>query len=298
MRIYEAAPGALIATGDRSVTTFPSGLVRVDQSYACTTSAAAGHRAGVLRPGNPIPSGDSYPALDGLYIYPEPGEKRRPDGFTEFAVSCYGRTSATMGELQQDELQSPTYTGAWLYLVSPYALTSGTTKPYSFTPSPVLRPLAWPPMSYNAWQVSGSMVIRTGEVVTSQSAGFPAAALAPFNVTSHQAHVLTMTNNPAGSDVESTVGEEGWHSVKVTERFLSDRDKSLLVQPSDVPYDVFIKSRIRVYDLIMENASGAQRADKITLIDPGLKITGHRAFGVFTEITLSTNRFGMVPVEI
>lgn len=91
--IYEQTPGGLYPTGQRTVTTFPSGLIRVDQSFACKITAAATHRA-TLAVGANFP-GDSYPAMDGLKIFPEPQEKRRDDGFTEFAVSGFGRSNAT-----------------------------------------------------------------------------------------------------------------------------------------------------------------------------------------------------------
>jgi hypothetical protein len=91
--IYEQTPGGLYPTGQRTVSTFPSGLIRVDRTFACKTSAADTHRA-TLAVGANFP-GDSYPAMDGLKIFPEPQEKRRDDGFTEFTVSGFGRTNAT-----------------------------------------------------------------------------------------------------------------------------------------------------------------------------------------------------------
>ena len=97
--IYEQTPGGLYATGQRTVSTFPSGLIRVDQSFVCKTSAAATHRA-TLAVGANFP-GDSYPAMDGLKIFPEPQEKRRDDGFTEFTVSGYGRLN-TLGTQKTD----------------------------------------------------------------------------------------------------------------------------------------------------------------------------------------------------
>ena len=89
--IYEKTPSGLYATGDRTVSTFPSGLVRVEQTFVCKTSAAATHRA-ALTVGTNMPGG-SAPAIDGLKIFPEPQEKQRGDGFTEFIVSAYGRKS-------------------------------------------------------------------------------------------------------------------------------------------------------------------------------------------------------------
>jgi len=91
--IYEQNPGGLIATGERSISTFPSGLIRVEQTFICLTSNAGTHRdqlaVGYLMPGG------SEPAIDGLYIYPAPQEKIRSDGFTEFIVSAYGRINQT-----------------------------------------------------------------------------------------------------------------------------------------------------------------------------------------------------------
>jgi hypothetical protein len=43
--IYEKNAGELIPQGGRSVSTFPSGLVRVDQTFICSTPNVATHRA-------------------------------------------------------------------------------------------------------------------------------------------------------------------------------------------------------------------------------------------------------------
>lgn len=92
--IFTANPTALIAQPGRAVNTFPSGLVRVDQTYLGLTSQAATHRA-TLTVGNDMPDGDSSPCLDGLKIFPEVQERRREDGFTEYIVSAYGRNKST-----------------------------------------------------------------------------------------------------------------------------------------------------------------------------------------------------------
>jgi len=92
--IFIANPTALIAQPGRAVNTFPSGLVRVDQTYLGLTSQATTHRA-TLAIGNNMPDGDSSPCIDGLKIFPEVQERRREDGFTEFIVSAYGRVNAT-----------------------------------------------------------------------------------------------------------------------------------------------------------------------------------------------------------
>ena len=91
--IYQRTPGELFATGERTVSIFPSGLVRVEQTFICPTSNAGTARY-QLAVGSNMP-GDSQPAIDGLYIYPDPQEKTRSDGFTEFTVSAYGRINTT-----------------------------------------------------------------------------------------------------------------------------------------------------------------------------------------------------------
>lgn len=101
--IYEKTPGALTPTGDRAVSTFPSGLVRVDQTFSCKTSVATTHRI-ALAVGSNFPNG-SYPAIDGLKIYPEVQETQRGDGFTEFKVSAYGRTTANLNYIMKAEKQ-------------------------------------------------------------------------------------------------------------------------------------------------------------------------------------------------
>jgi hypothetical protein len=92
--IYQKTPGGLFATGERTVSTFPSGLVRVDQTFICPTSDAATHRA-ALAVGEDWPDSDTYPAIDGLKIYPDIQEKRLINGFTELSVSAYGRLNTT-----------------------------------------------------------------------------------------------------------------------------------------------------------------------------------------------------------
>jgi len=96
--IYEKDPGSLIATPGRTVNSFPSGLIRVDRKYVCTTSSAATHRASLIV-GAEVPDGDDTPAIDGLYIHPQPSEVESGDGFTEFQVSAYGRVSTASPDM-------------------------------------------------------------------------------------------------------------------------------------------------------------------------------------------------------
>jgi len=91
MTIYEQNTGSLIPQPDRTVATFDSGLLRVDQEFVCTTASAETNRA-TLAVGSTFP-GDTSPAIDGLVIFPSPQESRTGDGLTKFMVSGYGRAT-------------------------------------------------------------------------------------------------------------------------------------------------------------------------------------------------------------
>jgi hypothetical protein len=58
----------------------------------CQKKYAARYRSD-LAVGNALPGDDGAPAIDGLYIYPEPQEQSREDGFVEFRVTAYGRSN-------------------------------------------------------------------------------------------------------------------------------------------------------------------------------------------------------------
>ena len=82
----------LIALPNRTVQTYPSGLVRVERSFVCRKDQVTKFRD-TIRVNNLMPFDDGAPAFDGLYIFPEPQEIVRDDGFVEFRVTAYGRTN-------------------------------------------------------------------------------------------------------------------------------------------------------------------------------------------------------------
>lgn len=143
--IYEKTPSGLYTTGDRTVSTFPSGLIRVDQTFVCKTSAAATHR-GILSVGSDFPNDSNLFSFDGLKIFPEPQEKHRDDGFTEFIVSAYGRTSITPREKIYYEYQS---SGFYLSKSKKALITYVT----NYQNSQVLQPNS---SAYKAYKISAS----------------------------------------------------------------------------------------------------------------------------------------------
>lgn len=84
----------LIALPNRTVQTYPSGLVRVERSFVCRKDQVARYR-NTIKVNEPMPFDNGAPAIDGLYIFPEPQEVVRDDGFVEFRVTAYGRTTTT-----------------------------------------------------------------------------------------------------------------------------------------------------------------------------------------------------------
>lgn len=136
----------LFAGEDRLVTTFASGLVRVDQTYTCPTTAAADARV-TLAVGNPMPDGNSDPAIDGVFIYPAPQEKQS-GAMTEFIVSAYGRTTADLQEVILNQESKRDYVG-----------------------------------SYYLWQFSGSIVVRTATPITIEDLALDPQIYEPFNFT-------------------------------------------------------------------------------------------------------------------
>lgn len=79
--------------GSKTVKTFPSGLVLVTQEYAVPRGQEETYAAAFAL-GQPL-AVDS-PAIDGLYIHPEPEWRDSGDGFTRLTVSAYGRTTTAI----------------------------------------------------------------------------------------------------------------------------------------------------------------------------------------------------------
>lgn len=172
--IYQQTIGALTPQSGRSVSTFSSGIVRVDRKFVCATVDAATHRA-TLAVGNDMPDGNSVPAIDGLKIFPSPQEIERGDGFTDFMVSAYGRTSSDMSssELIQRNINAFKTGGG-----GGVANDSG----YKFS----------------LWEIKGKAVIKAGIAINIDDLNIDADLLEPFNV-HYRGNELTVLSVTAGS---------------------------------------------------------------------------------------------------
>jgi hypothetical protein len=80
-----------IALPGRTVQTFPSGLVRVEQMYAVKKGMSfpfgAKQKFPEANPLRPV-------TFDGLYVFPDPEVVEDEDGFTKYKVTAYGRAAS------------------------------------------------------------------------------------------------------------------------------------------------------------------------------------------------------------
>jgi hypothetical protein len=149
--IYQQTANGLYATEKRTMTPFPSGLVRIDQSFVCATADADTHRE-TLAQGEAMTSVDTSPTIDGLIIYPTPNETTSVDGFTTFAVSGYGRRTSTIGNITKAQRLQ--------------ALPTGVE--------------AMPTLYFYLWEVAGTIVIPSDDYLQYDDLGLDLELLDPF----------------------------------------------------------------------------------------------------------------------
>jgi len=148
--IYHSRGGELIAQPGRSVTNFPGGLVRVDQTYIGETSHREAHRA-ICAVANPMPDGNQNPSMEGLFIYPDVNEIEREDGFTEYRVSAYGRRNSDLSNLQLTQIEQE------------YDYAGGN-------------------ITFSVYEATGTITVPTGTVMTPGAINIGQEARLPFNI--------------------------------------------------------------------------------------------------------------------
>jgi hypothetical protein len=170
MTIYEKSQDGLIKTGQRAVATFPSSLCRVDRVFIAKRSAANFHRA-TFAVGASMPEDTGEPSIDGLYIFPAATEQEIGDGFTEFRVSAYGRTSnlaqvTQLTDVFMTESQLPfnTYFRTW-QIEGQAAVLFGSAIDFSdlTIDSELLLPFAFESWTNPTWEV---LSVTEDEVVS------------------------------------------------------------------------------------------------------------------------------------
>lgn len=123
MTIYQSTPGPW-KQGGRSVETFRSGLVKVTQDYLCKTETVTTDTPAV---GSTMDS-TGTPAIDGIYVYPEPQTTDNGNGFSTIRVTGYGRTRT--GYIYEPKLEPGE---AYVVELTDGVLTSTVTEIYTKT---------------------------------------------------------------------------------------------------------------------------------------------------------------------
>jgi hypothetical protein len=223
--IYQRNPGELIATGKRNVQTFPSGLMRIDRQYIGAEIDSKQHRL-LLQLYGDLPEDDGSPAIDGVNIFPEVQESRDGTGFVTYQVSAYGRANKT------GRLTGYTQQNATLFL-------SGYGK-----------------ISFSLRSVTGSIVIKTGDVITADDVSIPSE-----------------TYDPSGFTIEN-------------------RPDSVEAGISLYKLIVSGGKTIRQYQINFRNAVGNEGKFSIYIYleDPKIRVTAQRDFGEWSEIDYVTLR--------
>ena len=200
----------LVALPGRSITTFPSGLVRVDRTYACRTERASVFRQ-QFAVGTILPFDDGTPAIDGLYIFPDAQETRKEDGFTEFKVSAYGRTnttgqvSSTVEEgrfiLRSTSQFPPATTFSQQSL--PCVIELVTTKSVAFNTSPIseILPVAIP---INVFVRQDGRFVKLEEIYRPGTVFFPAAQAGQSGSAVNITKITRITINPIIKEAPGT----------------------------------------------------------------------------------------------
>jgi hypothetical protein len=247
--IYEKNTNGLIATGQRTVSTFDSGLVRVDRKYVCRSSAAATHRA-TLAVGNAPPDDDGAPCIDGLFIFPQPQELQRGDGFAEFEVSSYGRTTDTarINDLTQSVVIANS--------------TSGGVK-------------------CKFWKVSGSIVIPYNTGLDYEDLGLNEEIMAPFDVElvsypSYEMASVTLLSETKLMDKIIYLTQMASQSSPLAQEAMEANIRKYLRW-----YEVRFKN---------DGVIVPDFAPQILVKNPIIKATATRNFGRFTEISFISVR--------
>lgn len=113
-------------TGRQSIQTFPSGLMRVDQEYVVPTATKSDYMSTFAA--NSELTGLDTPAIDGIYVYPDPQWADNGNGTTSTLVSAYGRTRTGMQDqfLTQTTIQKPTISFSVWNLTGTICIPSNT----------------------------------------------------------------------------------------------------------------------------------------------------------------------------
>lgn len=251
--IYEKTPGALIATPGRTVNSFENGIIRVDRTYVCATSSAATHRA-TLVVGGVAPDENAWPTLDGLYIHPTPSEVERGNGFTEFKVSSFGRTSNTSSSM---------LLGVRKHRQDLFDNNTGS-------------------INYSVWTPAGTIVLKQDEALNFETLNLSTDTLMPFNV--------RLLGSSAADYSFSSIVELG-KPFSANNMFYLELQKTsdaLYSQRSSI--DSSRNSLIQRYRATFTNPTAPDRVISFWVYLPEVTVTSQNVFGAFSEVKFNSVR--------
>lgn len=251
--IYEKTPGALIATPGRTVNFFDSGIVRVDRTYVCATSSASVHRANLVV-GSIAPDEDAVQTLDGLYIHPTPGELERGNGFTEFKVSSFGRTS---------NISSSMLVGVRKHRQDLFENNTGS-------------------INYSVWTPAGSIVLKPDEALNFDSLNLSSDLLMPFNLVLNNVDSLVYSF----ADIVEigpvfTANNMAYAAIQYTSDTLYSKRSSI---------DTSSPNLIQAYRATFTSQGNPDRLITFWVYQPVITIKSQNVFGTFSEIKYTSDR--------
>ena len=183
MTIYQSTPPPW-ATGTKRIQSFASGLIRVDQDYKVPTATAYTDGAALVR--GAVLADTTSPAVDGLYIYPDPSWSDDGDGFTTIPVSAYGRTQTTAQDvvMQQETTSYSRY-------------------------------------RFNVWKISGTICLSSNDSLSLDDLNLSESLFVPFNISNTQnpdESALSTTETDASFQIgyDGTGGTTRTYSIEMT----------------------------------------------------------------------------------
>jgi len=251
--IHLHCPDSLFAGDDRIVTNFASGLVRVQQTYYCPPEGVAAARV-LLTPGQPIPDGDTTPAIDGLYIYPDAQEVGGQYGMKEFRVTAYGRSGSEPRDLIMTEKR-------WNQRVNGSATES---------------------LSYSVYEPSGVVCITEADELEYANFGLHESTLLPFNVRYSDGTTLWSVGTvvPFGEPITGPYADGVLALLIPPGGF----NRPLFDTPPGVNYG------IQAYVATFKSDDFPDKELGFYVYTPAIKVTNQQSYGRYIEVTFTTER--------
>jgi hypothetical protein len=267
--IYSTAGAFPVALeGTKRVKTFPSGLVLVTQDYAVPRGQENNYAA-TFAVGQPLEV-DS-PAIDGLYIFPEPQWVDSGDGFTRLTVTAYGKSAqaATI-----NRLFFPATLTLFLANVPVQQVPILATTVIKHTSNKADQPIS---LSAPSGEIKFYNFL-TGQELTDKKYPFPLNIISP--PATKQTHGGFFGNTPIEYQIElersdaTNFGEYddytlAWKAtqIKTTNFFIQNNGSRLIASGRSIQYNLsyLFQQAANLYEPYLQNLSTYTTATQITV---------------------------------